>query len=93
MPVDFDRVPAETAPFLDERFQILNGIDGAVLLDFVVVNDGADALQLVMGAGHGSLPDGTFLEFPVTQKTVCLKIFIQQPCAQRDTVGDRQALA
>mgnify|MGYP001606524663 CR=1 FL=1 len=51
MPIDLNGVPAEAAPLLGQRFDILDVFDRPVLLELVGVDDGADGLECVVVRG------------------------------------------
>ena len=68
--VDLDDVPAEGAPFGGHVPQGFDVVDGAVELDAVGVDDGADLVQTVGGRGHGRLPDLALLDLPVAEHDV-----------------------
>src|SRR5271170_1709645 len=66
VPVDFTHRPAEGFPFLREWLQIEDLLHGSQALNLVVINDGNQMVQTVVGSEQRSLPDRSFIAFTVT---------------------------
>ena len=70
MAIDADDMPSEGLPLILQRLQAHDVIRGPVYLEAVPVHDSGQIVQLEMGRGHGRLPHGTLVAFPVTKQDI-----------------------
>src|SRR5574344_682634 len=66
--VDVDDVAIESLDFIGQRFQIHHFVGVAHTLNFIVVDDGAKVVQMVVGGKHERFPVGTLVHFAIAQQ-------------------------
>src|SRR5579875_321995 len=67
--VDPLSVPAKSRPLVHDRLDIHYLLRGAVGLLIVVIDEGHEIVQAVMGSSQGRFPGGPFLEFSIGKQT------------------------
>ena len=90
--VDIDDVPSESTPFgvyVAERF---HGVNGAVKLNAVGVENGAHVIQIVVGGRHCGLPHLTLLNLTIAEHDVVTRVQQVVLRRQRCPIGQRQSL-
>ncbi|GAF26010.1 streptogramin lyase [Moorella thermoacetica Y72] len=93
MAVDGHDFPAEGAELVGHRLRGHDLLHSPVDLQVVVVDDGRQVIQAIMGRGHGPFPHHAFLQLAVPQEDVNTVIPAVQAPGQGHTVGHRQTVA
>ncbi len=62
--VDMENLKTEGGKLRADIANVHNVSIGAVDLQAIVVDDGGEIVQPIMGSGHGGIPNETFIEFP-----------------------------
>src|SRR6516225_9608371 len=91
--VDVRGGPAEGLPLRGDRLDRGDGVDRAVHLGVVGVQQDGQAGEPVVGGEHGGLPDLALLEFAVADHGEHAPVAVLQPVGQGEADRGRQALA
>ena len=91
--IDLDDVPAEGAPLVRQRLEIVGLGDGGALLQAVAVDDQGQVGELAVAGGHRRLPVAAFLQLAVAGDDEGAEIGAVHLPGDGDADRDRQAVA
>ncbi len=91
--VDFGHGPFEGAPFGSERFEPHDLVVAVVALQFVVVDEHAKIVELVMRRAHRGFPHFAFLHFAIAEHCVNARFASLHFQAQRHAERDGKSLS
>ena len=90
--VDLDDVPSERAPFIGERLELHHVRDCVETLNFVVVDQDDEIVELVLRREERRLPDRTFIAFAVAEHHEHAMRFAVELRGERHAGGDRKSV-
>ena len=93
MPVQFNRLPAKSAPLLVEIGDLEDVFRTAGGLDLVPVDESRQVIEFEVAGSHGGFPQLAFGLFAIAHDDVDAIGFLVEPEGERHADTDRQALA
>ena len=93
VPIDFPDRPPERAKLSGQGLEAESALDRGQALQFVVVDDGDQVVQVVVGSEHQGLPVAARVHLPVAQEDERAPVRTEAPRRQRLAHAERQAVA